>query len=113
MIRPPPRSTLFPYPPLFGSEGGASRLGARGGGGPGAGAGADPAAVAFDAVAAARARGVDSVLVDTAGRLHTEERLLDELEKVVRRVAEQRPDAPPESLLVVDPTGGPKARHPA
>src|SRR5213080_3983092 len=51
----------------------------------------DPAAVAFDAIAAARARGsgIDTVLVDTAGRLHTEERLLEELKKVVRVVAKQ------------------------
>ncbi len=79
----------------------------------GAGTGADPAAVAFDAVAAARARGVDSVLVDTAGRLHTEERLLDELKKVVRVVAKQRPDAPHESLLVLDATVGQNAVHQA
>jgi len=77
------------------------------------GTGADPAAVAFDAVAAARARGVDSVLVDTAGRLHTEERLLDELKKVVRVVAKQRSvggvGAPHESLLVLDATVGQNA----
>src|SRR2546426_493025 len=73
------------------------------------GKGGDPAAVAFDAVAAARARGVDTVLVDTAGRLHTEERLLAELAKVVRVVAKQRPDAPHESLLVLDATVGQNA----
>src|SRR5439155_1089364 len=50
----------------------------------------DPAAIAFDAIAAARARGVDTVLVDTAGRLHTEARLLAELKKVVRVVAKQQ-----------------------
>ena len=83
------------------------------GGGAGAGAGADPAAVACDAVAAARARGVDSVLVDTAGRLHTEERLLEELKKVVRVIAKQRPDAPHESLLVLDATVGQNAVHQA
>ncbi len=77
------------------------------------GTGADPAAVAFDAVAAARARGVDSVLVDTAGRLHTEERLLGELKKVVRVVAKQRRDAPHESLLVLDATLGQNAVHQA
>ena len=77
------------------------------------GTGADPAAVAFDAVAAARARGVDSVLVDTAGRLHTEERLLDELKKVVRVVAKQGPNAPHESLLVLDGTVGQNAVHQA
>jgi fused signal recognition particle receptor len=77
------------------------------------GTGGDPAAVAFDAVAAARARGVDSVLIDTAGRLHTEERLLDELKKVVRVVAKLRPDAPHESLLVLDATVGQNAVHQA
>ena len=77
------------------------------------GTGADPAAVAFDAVAAARARGVDSVLVDTAGRLHTEERLLDELKKVVRVVAKQGPNAPHESLLVLDGAVGQNAVHQA
>ena len=77
------------------------------------GTGADPAAVAFDAVTAARARGVDSVLVDTAGRLHTEERLLGELKKVVRVVAKQRRDAPHESLLVLDATVGQNAVHQA
>ena len=71
--------------------------------------GADPAAVAFDAVAAARARGVDTVLVDTAGRMHTEERLLEELKKVVRVVAKQWPGAPHESLLVLDGTVGQNA----
>ncbi|HEV2750946.1 MAG TPA: signal recognition particle-docking protein FtsY [Gemmatimonadales bacterium] len=69
----------------------------------------DPAAVAFDAIAAARGRGIDTVLVDTAGRLHTEERLLDELKKVVRVVAKQQPGAPHESLLVVDATVGQNA----
>ena len=71
----------------------------------------DPAAVAFDAIAAARARGggIDTVLVDTAGRLHTEERLLEELKKVVRVVARQQPGAPHESLLVLDATVGQNA----
>ena len=73
----------------------------------------DPAAVAFDAIAAARARGVDTVLVDTAGRLHTEERLLEELKKVVRVVARQQPGAPHESLLVLDATVGQNAVHQA
>jgi fused signal recognition particle receptor len=79
----------------------------------------DPAAVAFDAIAAARAGGrggggvADTVLVDTAGRLHTEERLLDELKKVVRVVAKQQPGAPHESLLVVDATVGQNAVHQA
>ena len=69
----------------------------------------DPAAVAFDAIAAARARGADTVLVDTAGRLHTEDRLLDELKKVVRVAAKQQPGAPHESLLVLDGTVGQNA----
>jgi len=73
----------------------------------------DPAAVAFDAIAAARARGVDTVLVDTAGRLHTEARLLEELETVVRVVARQQPGAPHESLLVLDATVGQNAVHQA
>src|SRR5689334_19405878 len=73
----------------------------------------NPAAVAFDAIAAARARSTDTVLVDTAGRLHTEERLLEELKKVVRVVAKQQPGAPHESLLVVDATVGQNAVHQA
>src|SRR5207244_7708224 len=77
----------------------------------------DPAAVAFDAIAAARARGgegvADTVLVDTAGRLHTEERLLEELKKVVRVVAKQQPGAPHESLLVVAAAVGQNAVHQA
>jgi len=73
----------------------------------------DPAAVAFDAIAVARARGVDTVLVDTAGRLHTEERLLEELKKVVRVVAKRQPGAPHESLLVLDATVGQNAVHQA
>src|SRR5882762_9485038 len=75
----------------------------------------DPAAVAFDAIAAARARGggIDTVLVDTAGRLHTDERLLEELKKVVRVVAKQQPGAPHESLLVLDATVGQNAVHQA
>src|SRR5207302_9029723 len=69
----------------------------------------DPAAVAFDAIAAARARGADTVLVDTAGRLHTEDRLLEELKKMVRVVAKLHPGAPHESLLVLDGTVGQNA----
>jgi fused signal recognition particle receptor len=68
--------------------------------------GADPAAVAFDAVEAARARGHDVVIVDTAGRLHTQANLMAELEKL-RRVIETRIEgAPHETLLVVDATTG-------
>jgi fused signal recognition particle receptor len=69
----------------------------------------DPAAVAFDAVEAATSRGVDTVLVDTAGRLHTDERLREELKKVVRVVGKRRLGAPHESLLVLDATIGQNA----
>ncbi len=69
----------------------------------------DPAAVAFDAIDAATARGCDTVLIDTAGRLHTEARLLDELKKVARVVAKRRPGAPHESLLVLDASVGQNA----
>src|SRR5437660_19885 len=61
----------------------------------------------------ARARGADTVLVDTAGRLHTEVRLLEELKKVVRVAAKQHPGAPHESLLVLDGTVGQNAVHQA
>jgi fused signal recognition particle receptor len=68
--------------------------------------GGDPAAVAYDAIEAAQARGKDVVVVDTAGRLHTQANLMQELAKV-RRVIEQRlPGAPHETLLVVDATTG-------
>ena len=69
----------------------------------------DPAAVAFDAVDAAVTRGIDAVLVDTAGRLHTDERLREELKKVVRVVGKRSPGAPHESLLVLDGTVGQNA----
>lgn len=69
----------------------------------------DPAAVAFDAIDAAVARGRDTVLVDTAGRLHTEAQLMEELKKVSRVVAKRRPGAPHESLLVLDGTVGQNA----
>ena len=64
--------------------------------------GADPAAVAFDALDAAAARGADIVLVDTAGRLHTSDGLMQELRKVARVIAKRDPDAPHETLLVLD-----------
>jgi fused signal recognition particle receptor len=68
--------------------------------------GGDPAAVAYDAIEAALARGRDVVIVDTAGRLHTQTNLMEELAKV-RRVIERRlPGAPHETLLVVDATTG-------
>jgi len=68
--------------------------------------GADPAAVAFDAIEAARARGRDVVVVDTAGRLHTQSNLMDELAKIGRVIAQRLPGAPHETLLVVDATTG-------
>src|ERR671919_786678 len=68
--------------------------------------GADPAAVAYDAVEAARARGHDVVIVDTAGRLHTQSNLMAELEKLRRVVAGRIDGAPHETLLVVDATTG-------
>ena len=73
------------------------------------GNGADPAAVAFDAVSAAIARKVDYLLLDTAGRLHTQKNLMTELEKIVRVVKKQLPDAPHETLLVLDATTGQNA----
>jgi fused signal recognition particle receptor len=66
----------------------------------------DPAAVAFDAVDAAAARGVDVVLVDTAGRLHTQQDLMGELQKIHRVIARRRPGAPHEVFLVLDATTG-------
>lgn len=80
---------------------GAEFIGARGG--------ADPAAVAFDAIDAAVARGVDVLIVDTAGRLHTSEGLMTELKKVARVIAKRLPDAPHETLLVLDGTIGQNA----
>jgi fused signal recognition particle receptor len=68
--------------------------------------GADPGAVAFDAVEAARARGADVVIIDTAGRLHTQGNLMDELTKVRRVIAKQLPGAPHETLLSIDATTG-------
>ncbi len=70
---------------------------------------ADPAAVAFDAVAAASARGCDLVLIDTAGRLHTKVNLMEELKKIKRTVAKQLEGAPHETLLVLDATTGQNA----
>jgi fused signal recognition particle receptor len=75
----------------------------------GAEQGADPAAVAFDAIDAAVARRADVLIVDTAGRLHTSEGLMTELKKVARVVAKRMPDAPHETLLVLDGTIGQNA----
>ena len=69
-------------------------------------AGADPAAVTFDAISAAKARGRDVVLVDTAGRLHTRANLMGELDKIRRVVSREVPGAPHEVLLVLDATVG-------
>lgn len=68
--------------------------------------GADPAAVAFDSVHAGRARGMDIVMVDTAGRLPTQLHLMDELKKIRRVIAKADPTAPHEVLLVVDGNSG-------
>jgi len=71
--------------------------------------GADPAAVAFDAVAAGESRGVDVILLDTAGRLHTKANLMEELKKVHRVVARRLAGAPHEVLLCLDATTGQNA----
>lgn len=71
--------------------------------------GSDPAAVAFDAIAAARHRDVDVVIVDTAGRLHTKSPLMEELKKVKRVIEKAMTGAPQEVLLVVDATTGQNA----
>jgi fused signal recognition particle receptor len=68
--------------------------------------GSDPAAVVYDAVAAAKARSADVVIVDTAGRLHTKSNLMAELEKMKRTAAKVIPGAPHEVLLVLDATTG-------
>jgi fused signal recognition particle receptor len=68
--------------------------------------GSDPAAVVFDALTAAKARGIDTVIVDTAGRLHTRVNLMAELEKIRRITAREVPGAPHEVLLVLDATVG-------
>jgi fused signal recognition particle receptor len=68
--------------------------------------GADPAAVVFDAIASARSKDIDEVLVDTAGRLHTRTNLMKELEKVIKVSAREVPGAPHEVLLVLDATTG-------
>ena len=75
----------------------------------GAAAGSDPAAVAFNAIDAGVTRGVDVVIVDTAGRLHTSDSLMDELRKVVRVIGRRMPGAPHEALLVLDGTIGQNA----
>jgi fused signal recognition particle receptor len=71
--------------------------------------GSDPAAVAFDAVVAAKSRGMDIVIIDTAGRLHTKSNLMEELKKVKRSIDKALPGVSPEVLLVVDATTGQNA----
>ena len=70
---------------------------------------ADPAAVAFDGIEAAISRGVDTIFVDTAGRLHTKVNLMEEIKKIQRTLAKRLPDAPHEVLLVLDATTGQNA----
>lgn len=67
---------------------------------------ADPAAVAYDATKAARARGSDVLILDTAGRLHTKVNLMEEMRKIKRVVGRELPGAPHETLLVIDATNG-------
>ena len=69
-------------------------------------AGADPAAVVYDALDAAVARGAETVIVDTAGRLHTKANLMDELSKIRRIINRRLPDAEPETIFVLDATTG-------
>jgi fused signal recognition particle receptor len=71
--------------------------------------GGDPASVAFDAIEAAGSRGLDTVIIDTAGRLHTQEGLMEELRKVTRVIGRRAPGAPHETLLVLDGTVGQNA----
>lgn len=71
--------------------------------------GADPSAVAFDAVSAAKQRGTDILIIDTAGRLHTKVNLMEELKKVKRTIGNVLPGAPHETLLVLDATNGQNA----
>ncbi len=71
--------------------------------------GSDPAAVVFDAAAAAKRRGADVLIVDTAGRLHNKKNLMDELSKINRVISRELPDAARETLLVLDATTGQNA----
>ena len=68
--------------------------------------GADPSAVVYDGIQAAKSRGIDILLIDTAGRLHTKVHLIEELKKLCRVIARERPGAPHEILLVLDATTG-------
>ncbi|HOJ42869.1 MAG TPA: signal recognition particle-docking protein FtsY [Syntrophorhabdaceae bacterium] len=71
--------------------------------------GSDPAAVAYDAVKASLARGIDVLMLDTAGRLHTKTNLMEEMKKIKRVVNREIQDAPHETLLVIDATNGQNA----
>lgn len=71
--------------------------------------GSDPAAVAYDAVQAAKARNVDVLIIDTAGRLHTKSNLMEELKKIYRVISREIAEAPHETLLVLDATTGQNA----
>jgi fused signal recognition particle receptor len=71
--------------------------------------GGDPASVAFDAIDAATSRGFDTIIIDTAGRLHTQEGLMEELRKITRVIGRRLPGAPHETLLVLDGTVGQNA----
>ncbi|MCB6366429.1 signal recognition particle-docking protein FtsY [Intestinibacillus massiliensis] len=77
------------------------------------GEGADPGAVVFDAVAAAKARGCDVIIIDTAGRLHNKQNLMNELAKIDRILTRELPDSSRETLLVLDATTGQNAVHQA
>jgi fused signal recognition particle receptor len=71
--------------------------------------GSDPSAVAFDSIQAAKARGIDLVFIDTAGRLHTKVNLMEELKKIKRIIGRECPGAPHETLLILDATTGQNA----
>lgn len=75
--------------------------------------GADPAAVVFDAIAAGKARGIDVIICDTAGRLHNKKNLMDELSKISRVIAREAPGCDTEVLLVLDATTGQNALNQA
>jgi fused signal recognition particle receptor len=77
------------------------------------GAGADSASVIYDAVSSAKARGADLVIADTAGRLHTQSHLMDELRKIKRVVQKHDPFSPHEVMMVVDATTGANALNQA
>ncbi len=86
---------------VWGSRAGVDVIGQK--------AGADPSAVVFDACTAAKQRGVDMLIIDTAGRLHTKVNLMEELKKVKRVIGKVLPDAPDETLLILDATTGQNA----